>query len=57
VGDGREKLVFLGRKEQGSVHEISNLILELVKFNLQKMRKLSPSDEYPMVKNMLWSMI
>jgi len=51
VGDGREKLVFLGRKERGSVHEISNLILKLVKFNLQKMRKLGPSDEDLMVKN------
>jgi len=46
----REKFTFLGRKEQGSVHEISNLILELVKFNLQKMRKLSPSDKHPTVK-------
>jgi len=45
VGDGREKLVFLGRKERGSVHEISNLILKLVKFNLQKMRKLNPSEK------------
>ena len=56
----REKFAFLGRKKhKGSVHEISNLILEfkLVKFNLQKMRKLSPSDEKSDGKNILRSMI